>query len=88
MLTIINSKRKSLGGSYLGFLNPTLYALIDKQPLIDAFRDVFKGDNMCVESKNAGEKIPPVCCDTGFEATYGWDPTTGFGKSLLIDWLP
>ena len=82
MLTIINGKRKASGRSYLGFLNPT-YAMVNKPPLIDAFRDIIKGNNNCVESKNAGEKIPPVCCETGFSATYGWDPTTGFGTPIM-----
>ena len=34
------------------------------------------GDNKCCASSTGN----PTCCDSGFTATSGWDPVTGWGS--------
>lgn len=51
-----------------GCLNPVLYSVAAED---DAWLDITVGDIWC------GEGTP--CCDFGFNATAGWDPTAGLG---------
>jgi tripeptidyl-peptidase-1 len=73
-ITLINGERLAAGKKPLGFLNPVLYKLAAKYPNI--FNDVVKGDNKCC----AGAPGAQTCCQYGFQATKGFDPTTGHGS--------
>mmetsp|Transcript_11509 Transcript_11509/g.11152 ORF Transcript_11509/g.11152 Transcript_11509/m.11152 type:complete len:685 (-) Transcript_11509:48-2102(-) len=63
----INAKRLAAGKGALGWVNPTLY-----QTYTQYTNDITEGDNLCV--------VGPVCCQEGFHAAVGWDPTTGLGS--------
>jgi subtilase family serine protease len=71
LITSMNGWRKANGKPTLGFLNPLLYAVYDKDPT--AFNDVTVGDNSCTES------ACPCPAKTGFGAIKGWDASTGLG---------
>ena len=70
VLSQINAARVKNGGSKIGFANPLLYAAWAHDA--SSFNDVTSGNNKCTQSGSA-------CCSTGFEATSGWDATTGLG---------
>jgi len=57
-------------GKPLGFMNPLLYQMAEKHPA--AFIDITKGNNSCTETGCSAS------CK-GFQATSGWDATTGLG---------
>jgi len=71
MVTLINGLRLSQNKPSLGFLNPALYQLSSS-----IFNDITNGTNNCC----AGYPGSQVCCQYGFTAGTGWDPTTGFGS--------
>lgn len=58
----------------VGFLNPTLYAASTPA---SSFNDVTSGNIKCCASQSSSGAL---CCNTGFSAVPGWDPTTGFGS--------
>ncbi|KJE91464.1 tripeptidyl-peptidase I [Capsaspora owczarzaki ATCC 30864] len=60
----VNDVRLNANKSPLGFLNPLIYTLL---PQAGALHDIVKGNN-------------PGCGTPGFQATVGWDPTSGFGS--------
>lgn len=68
MISLVNSFRLQNGKSALGWVNPALYQLGHLFT-----RDVTEGNNNCVASGT-------VCCQQGFTAVEGWDPTTGLGS--------
>jgi len=70
MVTLVNGDRETRGKSPIGFLNPVLYK-IDKS----VYNDITSGENQCCAGQGN-----PVCCQYGFTASKGWDPTTGFGS--------
>jgi tripeptidyl-peptidase-1 len=69
MVSLVNGLRISKGKSPLGFLNPLLYSIN-----YDSFHDITQGVNNCCAAQTN-----PTCCQYGFTATKGWDPTTGLG---------
>ncbi len=71
LIASLNGWRVANGKPVLGWLNPLLYALYDKDPT--TFNDVLTGDNSCTES------ACPCPAKTGFGATAGWDAATGLG---------
>jgi tripeptidyl-peptidase I len=73
MITNLNALRAAQGKSPVGFLNPTLYSTKSW----GAYTDVIKGRNSCCSSQDASSAY---CCSSGFSATTGWDPTSGFGS--------
>jgi tripeptidyl-peptidase-1 len=81
MISLINAARAANNMSSVGFINPTLYAYGQANTFgvngtsFAPYNDVTQGDNTCTSGTN-----PPVCCDSGFYATAGWDPVTGFGS--------
>jgi len=70
MVTLVNGDRESKGKAPLGFLNPVLYK-VDKS----VYNDIVSGENNCCAGQGN-----PVCCQYGFTAAKGWDPTTGWGS--------
>lgn len=64
LLSMINSYRLKAGKPVLGFANPFLYAMWEKN--FSAFQDITVGNNKF-----------GVC--PGFDCTTGWDPMTGVG---------
>jgi len=67
MVSLVNAIRQEAGAAPLGFLNPMIYQHAS------VFNDVTQGENQCTANAQ-------VCCEQGFHAASGWDPTTGFGS--------
>jgi len=61
---LLNDLRFQANKKPLGFLNPFIYQTAVSNP--DIFQDITAGHN-------------PGCGTTGFTATKGWDPVTGYG---------
>jgi tripeptidyl-peptidase-1 len=74
MFNLINGLRMNAGKSPLGWITPTLYSLGGNNS--DIFNDITSGENNCC----AGSPGSQTCCQYGFEAAAGWDPTTGWGS--------
>jgi len=73
ILGLLNSYRLAAGKPVIGFANPLLYQVYAEAP--DAFTDIVQGSNACTEDGCA--------CTTGFQATPGWDATTGLGSPVF-----
>jgi subtilase family serine protease len=58
-------------GRHLGFVNPAIYRIAHSASYHDAFHDITEGNNT---PTFAGHTI------TGYAATSGWDPVTGWGS--------
>jgi subtilase family serine protease len=70
-----------LGGRHLGFVNAGIYRIATSRSYRAAFHDVTTGDNTISTSKGSV---------TGYEASPGWDPVTGWGSpnaQLLVPLL-
>ena len=65
MISNINAARIQKGKGSVGFLNLALYKHASK-----FINEVTVGNNKCVAGGS-------VCCNTGFHAAQGWDPTAG-----------
>ena len=76
MISNINADRKKKGKGSVGWLNPAMYKHASK-----FINDIAVGHNKCV----AGGA---VCCTTGFQATQGWDPTTGKVQYSPVHYTP
>ncbi|KAM3561623.1 hypothetical protein ARSEF4850_003122 [Beauveria asiatica] len=63
MVNLVNEERIKIGKGPVGFINSTIYKHQEM------FNDVVKG------GMNSGG----LCNGKGFNATRGWDPTTGMG---------
>jgi subtilase family serine protease len=59
------------GGHRLGFVNPAIYRIGQSPKYTAAFHDVTSGDNTVSYSQGTV---------TGYSATPGWDPVTGWGS--------
>lgn len=70
LLSLANDYRLENGLRPFGFINPLLYQIYAKNS--KAFRDITQGTNNCVTKG--------VCCEKGYKATIGWDPTSGLGS--------
>jgi len=81
-VTLVNGQRIAKGKSPVGFLNPALYAMGNSTNYNNYFNDVTSGVNNCC----AGDASSATCCQYGFEATAGWDPTTGLGSPKFAAW--
>ncbi len=77
LLTLTNTARAKLGKGPVGFINPTLYA---KGTASGLFNDITSGENNCIAFSDIEHASHAHCCESGFYATAGWDPTTGFGS--------
>jgi tripeptidyl-peptidase-1 len=75
IIGLANAARLEAGKKVLGFLPPAIYAIAAKKG--GAFTDVTKGDNKCTE-----QGCKAGC--SGFEATVGWDATTGWGTPKVV----
>ncbi|MEO7019050.1 MAG: S53 family peptidase [Ktedonobacteraceae bacterium] len=65
-----------LAGHHLGFINTELYRIGESRGLSAAtFHDITVGNNSVIEPDSNNNPVSV----TGFNATAGWDPTTGFG---------
>ncbi len=73
MISLINARRKSLGKSRVGWINPALYSLYEDDPDGGYVNDITAGDNSCTAYGD-------VCCEQGFPAAVGWDGSTGLGS--------
>jgi subtilase family serine protease len=60
-----------LAGRHLGFVNAGIYRIAMSSSSGDAFHDVKSGDNTVSTSKTTV---------TGYQASPGWDPVTGWGS--------
>ncbi|KAL6079281.1 polynucleotide 3'-phosphatase [Balamuthia mandrillaris] len=68
IISLLNDLRFQVGKPQLGFLNPFIYQTANKYP--QAFNDITSGSN-------------PGCGTSGFPATKGWDPVTGWGSTTM-----
>lgn len=78
MISLLNAARAAQNKSSLGFLNPTLYAT-GQNSTTGLFNDVTAGHTKCM-SYGGDTPSSAVCCNSGFYATTGWDPVTGWGS--------
>jgi subtilase family serine protease len=74
LVGLINSARIQQGKPTVGFLNPLLYAAWTSTNGA-AFNDITIGNNACTEQG--------CFCKTGFQATSGWDASSGLGTPNL-----
>jgi tripeptidyl-peptidase-1 len=77
MVSLTNAARAKDNKPPLGFINPTLYAF---GPTNAYFNDVTSGNNKCMADGDIEHAANATCCESGFYATAGWDPLTGFGS--------
>ena len=78
MVSLTNAARAQNGTAPLGFLNPTLYSYGSTNAY---FNDITAGNNKCMANGNITyAATTTVCCESGFNASTGWDPLTGFGS--------
>ena len=70
MIAMLNNYQIQRGKPVLGFLNPMLYFIYEKDSY--AFNDITVGTNAGTESQDC---IPSA----GFVASKGWDPASGLG---------
>ena len=68
LVSLVNAERASVGLPTVGFINPALYYANSSM-----FNDITSGNTHC-------GSFGTVCCDSGFSAKAGWDPTTGLGS--------
>ena len=74
-----------LAGRNLGFINSSLYRLGDSRSLAAvSFHDTTVGDNTVQEPDANGNFVTVQ----GFNATKGWDATTGFGTPKVQTMIP
>lgn len=78
MISLINSIRLKQNMSTVGFINPSLYSA-GYNGSYGYFKDISTGGNFCC-SNAFYPSIASVCCASGFNATSGWDPATGWGS--------
>lgn len=98
-VSLINAGRLSENKTSIGWLNPTLYSVGYNNSLglsnrfghSAAFNDITSGHNKCCANGLASKA---VCCASGFTATTGWDPVTGWGSvnftalAAMFDYFP
>ena len=80
MISLINSDRQKKGLGTVGFINPTLYSINNK----NKYNDIIIGKNNCCSSALSQFAY---CCSTGFEARIGWDPVSGHGSVMYENLL-
>jgi len=68
-ISLLNNARLAAGKSPVGFLNPVLYAVAEKNPA--AFYDITVGENRCGQM---------TCCPYGYGTAKGFDAVTGLGS--------
>jgi tripeptidyl-peptidase I len=76
MVSLANAARADQNLGPLGYLNPTLYSSNSRS----LFNDVDSGINNCIAYGDLDHPEDAVCCNSGFAATSGWDPVTGWGS--------
>jgi len=69
LLSLVHDELFNAGKTQLGFLNPLLYQIAATNPM--AFHDIVSGNTNCNRA---------YCCEYGYTATAGWDPTSGLGS--------
>ncbi|HEX8732414.1 MAG TPA: S53 family peptidase [Ktedonobacterales bacterium] len=68
-----------VAGKPLGYINPSLYKIAASSQYSSAFRDITQGDN---SYSDKGVTVQ------GYQATTGWDPTTGLGSPNAANLIP
>jgi subtilase family serine protease len=79
LFSIISGHRVAKGLPKLGWITPLLYYPVAAQTYFA--HDITIGNNKCTES----EYYSTHCCETGFYASSGWDPTTGIGSPKFAE---
>jgi hypothetical protein len=77
MVSLLNNARLNAGKKPLGFINPWLYQLYEKDP--GYFNDIVVGNNKSSD-KYQSLLLNYYCCANGFHATPGYDAVTGLGS--------
>ena len=79
VLSLINDARLNAGLKPLGFINSKMYSLMQDPTIYEeCFADI--GYDEIDSSWTCDTFSSCTGCDTGFPATKGWDPHTGFGQ--------
>jgi len=76
MVALLNDVRLAGGLPPLGFVNPLFYSLASSYAsnrTVRPFQDVTEGDNAC-------SALGGSCCSQGFNASDGWDASSGVGS--------
>ncbi|MDE3228501.1 MAG: S53 family peptidase, partial [Chloroflexota bacterium] len=68
-----------VAGKPLGYINPALYKIAASSQYSSAFRDITQGNNTFSDK---GMTVQ------GYQATTGWDPTTGLGSPNAANLIP
>lgn len=68
IFSLVNDHRLNSGLPPLGFLGPRIWQTARQQPG-EVFQDISEGNSK-------------TSCASGFPATQGWDPNTGFGRPI------
>lgn len=68
-----------VAGRPLGYINPSLYKIAASSQYTSAFRDITDGNN---SYSDKGVDVQ------GYQATTGWDPTTGLGSPNAANLIP
>jgi len=71
MVSLVNSARLAVGGSPVGYLNPSIYANNGAY-----CKDITSGNNQCTAQGN--------CCQIGFSATTGESPYLLFRQRSYV----
>lgn len=74
LISLVNAERLRNGQSSVGWINPTLYGATAAA----SYTDVTEGSIKCCS--DASDPPNPICCNSGFSATAGWDPVSGWGS--------
>ena len=80
MISLINSEIQKKGFGTVGFINPTLYSINNK----NKYNDIIIGKSNCWSSSLSQFAYR---CSAGFEAGIGWDPVSGHGSVMYENLL-
>jgi tripeptidyl-peptidase-1 len=90
-VSLVNADRYSRNLTSIGFINPTLYMIgsgnitdlklnaSEQAAAAGMYNDITSGTNNCCANDSPSSQ-PTTCCNSGFAATSGWDPISGWGS--------
>lgn len=73
MVSLVNAERAAQSQPPVGWINQALYSTN-----VTFTNDITSGSSQCLSVHNRGHTV--VCCESGYNATVGWDPVTGLGS--------
>lgn len=79
----ISALANQKAGKRLGFLNASIYRILQSTSYSKAFNDIITGDNSVVIYDSTGNQV----YIPGYAANTGWDPVTGVGTPIVNNLL-